>query len=511
MLFSQQSNRVGSVRKFRALLAWAGPIIIAGSATWAVGGLFDSKTASDPSSQGKKQSKTTAEVREDVPKLPVPSEMAQKAAEKQIAEVMGDTLTKAKTADEKKKAAAQMLQTAGETADATPRYVLLKGSQNLSADAHDIDAALAAHAELTKAYLFDTPKASADIFQKLTSGPLNADDSSKVAEAAMADVAAAIASDRYDVARQVGRYAVACAKKANDAELSKRADSIVASASTLETEHARVVSSEETLKKKPDDAAANTAVGRFECFVKKDWKTGLPMLAKGSDATLKQMAGDELRQPASPQDQLAIADGWWAMADKSPATQKDTIHAHAGEWYAKAAPNLSGLGKMKAEQRAAANKPDEVASASGTGSKPLKGFKGPAVAGTPQAAEFQSPLQVLQAVPAELFPRTNAWTPAQQKAVNDALTANVSGHPATFLVHVDYMSETTSSPYIWTRDIQVGQIPCQVYVNFSEEGKTEAAQLRIGYPCVVSGTISSAHFFTNRLSIQLTDCKVVRR
>src|SRR6185312_914073 len=49
-----------------------------------------------------------------------------------------------------------------------------------------------------------------------------------------------------------------------------------------------------TLADNPDDAAANLLVGRHLCFVTEDWEQGLPMLAKSSDATLKDLAAKSL-------------------------------------------------------------------------------------------------------------------------------------------------------------------------------------------------------------------------
>ncbi|MBI3877243.1 MAG: hypothetical protein HY300_15015, partial [Verrucomicrobia bacterium] len=40
----------------------------------------------------------------------------------------------------------------------------------------------------------------------------------------------------------------------------------------------------------PDDPGANLAVGQFLCFVKGDWESGLPLLAKSDDNVLKTLA-----------------------------------------------------------------------------------------------------------------------------------------------------------------------------------------------------------------------------
>ena len=48
-----------------------------------------------------------------------------------------------------------------------------------------------------------------------------------------------------------------------------------------------------TLKTNPTDPEANLVVGKYHCFVKDEWEKGLPMLLKGNDAALKELATAE--------------------------------------------------------------------------------------------------------------------------------------------------------------------------------------------------------------------------
>jgi len=72
-----------------------------------------------------------------------------------------------------------------------------------------------------------------------------------------------------------------------------------------------------TLAKKPDDPEANFTAGKYLCLVKGDWDKGLPLLAKGSDAKLKELAQKELAGPKDAAEQAAVGDGWWAQETRN--------------------------------------------------------------------------------------------------------------------------------------------------------------------------------------------------
>lgn len=56
----------------------------------------------------------------------------------------------------------------------------------------------------------------------------------------------------------------------------------------------RVEKYRKQLEKSPDDAEASLQVGRHLCLVKGDWDAGLPLLAKGKDKSLADLAQSEL-------------------------------------------------------------------------------------------------------------------------------------------------------------------------------------------------------------------------
>jgi Tol biopolymer transport system component len=105
----------------------------------------------------------------------------------------------------------------------------------------------------------------------------------------------------------------------------------------------------------PRDAAAQLVLGRHLCFAKNDWTAGLPHLVQCSDEALKSLAKRDVDSPETADAQAALADAWWDHADRQDESDDKTAAAscrtHAAGWYRRALPELSGLAKIKAEQR----------------------------------------------------------------------------------------------------------------------------------------------------------------
>ena len=96
-----------------------------------------------------------------------------------------------------------------------------------------------------------------------------------------------------------------------------------------------------------DDTSASFTVGRWHVLQQNDWKTALPFLAKGSQTKWKAAAELELTAPLDPLVQMSVGDEWWKIGQDESGTTKTALLIHAGEWYARALPNLpDGLKKQ---------------------------------------------------------------------------------------------------------------------------------------------------------------------
>ncbi|MGO8747017.1 MAG: SUMF1/EgtB/PvdO family nonheme iron enzyme, partial [Thermoguttaceae bacterium] len=120
-------------------------------------------------------------------------------------------------------------------------------------------------------------------------------------------------------------------------------------------EQEAIQSARERLKTEPDDPDACLAVGRWTCFYRGDWDSGLKLLAKGSDGSLKSLAARELAsKPSKAEDKVARGDAWWDLAEKATGKAKAAMRRRAGHWYGEAMPDITpGLAKAKVEGRLA--------------------------------------------------------------------------------------------------------------------------------------------------------------
>ncbi len=109
-----------------------------------------------------------------------------------------------------------------------------------------------------------------------------------------------------------------------------------------------------TLADKPDEAAANFAVGKYFSIAACQWDKGVSYLAKGSDAALKNLAKRDLATPADAAKQIDTGDMWWeAAAKERSADIRFAERLRAQNWYEKALPATPALSKIKLEKRIA--------------------------------------------------------------------------------------------------------------------------------------------------------------
>ena len=97
----------------------------------------------------------------------------------------------------------------------------------------------------------------------------------------------------------------------------------------------------------PDDADANSVVGKYFCFDSNKWDIGLPLLAHGSDAEFKAAAEMELLRPAGAPQQAELADKWYDLGKKARMGQREGMLARAFSWYKQAEPGITGITKQR--------------------------------------------------------------------------------------------------------------------------------------------------------------------
>ena len=276
---------------------------------------------------------TSEEPKPRPPKLErVPDEQTRAALERQVARAFRSELREAKTANQK----GQLARTLGkvakeEAADSAKRYVLLIMARDLAIQAADLKLANALIADVLSQYATDELDTRSDVLSRIVSfsrQPLF----HAILFPQLEDlVTKAVQADRYSVAEVLCKSATVSAARSKNVELKRHALYMSRDVTRLATAYTSISQQIETLRKNPLNRQASTAAGKFFCFVKGDWKRGIPLLANGEDESLAELAKQEL---APDPDLLKLADNWMAVASgRNGSSTKVTIQNHAVRFF----------------------------------------------------------------------------------------------------------------------------------------------------------------------------------
>lgn len=282
----------------------------------------------------------------------VPDEDAQAKGLKLIKEVYGEEYKAAEIPDQKKAFARKLLARAQEVGnDATSKYLLLKLARDVATEGGDRQTAFEAIDRMAEAFQVDAVERKCDVLTSLSKRARTAPEHHAIIRQADELMEAAVKADRFDLVSQLGELAISEATALRDSDLVKRVRTRVNSLRELAAAYGEARKAIEGLKQTPDDPEANLIAGKHYCFVKGDWAKGLPMLAKGSDAALKEVAAQDLRVPTTPDEQVKLGDRWCELADDEEGPVKRAMALRAAEWYSRALPQATGLTRSKVEKR----------------------------------------------------------------------------------------------------------------------------------------------------------------
>jgi WD40 repeat protein len=288
---------------------------------------------------------------EKADRKPVPSVAAQAEAEKLVREVYKSDFARHRAADQLA-LASKLIAEARDTKDnSAGRFVLYREARDLAVQAGDPVLACTAVDALAAEYIYDLMPAKLDVMQRLAKAAAAPAANRDLADLAASLLNTAIQADEYNLAVRFGDVAATCATRSGSANLRKLVDAKVEMARLAEKEFAQVRSMLPILLERPEDPAANLAVGRFRCLFKGDWDNGVLLLARGSDERLRQVARLDVRRPVNPPEQVEVGDGWWDLAEAERGPIRANLQRRAGHWYKAAAPKLAGLTEAKVQRR----------------------------------------------------------------------------------------------------------------------------------------------------------------
>ncbi len=283
-------------------------------------------------------------------KLAVPDRAAQKTAGDRIRTVFADEYKSTDRAT-KAKLAKQLLELATGEKDDAAKFTLYREAVRLGSEAGDVATALSAVDQMSAAFNITPSAVRLYAISNLTKLALPAREAGMVADECLALATALSAEDDFKGAERAVDLGFAAIRRARDnqrmAKLRDMKDYIEGIADEFKTVAAHAAK----LKEDPTDPQANLEMGKFHCFVKGNWQTGLRHLANGGDEALEVLAADTLAEPGDAPSQFKIANGWWKQADKLEGVERDRVLAYAGTYYERAIPGLTGLSKATAVKR----------------------------------------------------------------------------------------------------------------------------------------------------------------
>ncbi len=294
----------------------------------------------------------TASVGEDTPRLPVPGTDAQKESLNLVKDIFSAEY-KARSPEERRALASTMLAQASQTDEAAARFVLLSEARSMAATAGDAKLALRACEELTKQFDLNPLHERTKTLESLATAVKTPEAARVLLNEATATMEKAIKAGDFQAANQSATLAEKAGIKAKDVAALTAIRKRKAEIGTLKNEFEKFTRSEKVLEGNPEDPEANLVTGKYLCFVREAWDSGLPRLAKGSDGGLAALAQASLMNPAEAAEQSVLANQWWEIADSLDGIEGDGARAYAGHWYQKAVGRLSGLSKSLAEKRIA--------------------------------------------------------------------------------------------------------------------------------------------------------------
>jgi hypothetical protein len=294
-------------------------------------------------------------------RLPVPDEKALAAAVATAKELYRSGYESAKKRGDKRAFAKHLLAQADKVAtDPVGMYVLLGDARDIAASAGDIETALAAATKLGATFRADSVPMKLKVLEQAAPALDSLAEAGTLFSKSMELETELLARDDFDAAKRALALAMNAARRSGRRDVVDQVTARTEELEELRRAFDRVTGAFLTVIRSRDDPAASAIVGRYVCLVKHDWAAGLPLLSRGDDERLRELAVADLRQPTSADGQVALADRWWEWSEKlSPTHQPNSVErrsarGRAAHWYKQALPALpASLASERAKQRIA--------------------------------------------------------------------------------------------------------------------------------------------------------------
>ena len=288
-------------------------------------------------------------------KIPVPTAQDQSVKLALIREIFKEQADAAKTQEQQVELASALLKAARDTDDDdVARFVLLRVARDFAIRGMSVAMFMDAVDEMAKCYQVDPEAQIAKSLPDFLKYARHPDAVKKLGEEVSTLVDEAVQQDRYAHAASLGEVAGKIARKTRDRTIIKHTTLRNNQISELADLYAAVKDSLARLEEDANHPDANLVAGRFYCFQKGDWETGLPMLARGDDKDLAAAAIGDMKVSKTPAAIVKVADRWYDVAQEGKQDRQDGL-SHAAQravsLYETALSDLTGLARRRAETR----------------------------------------------------------------------------------------------------------------------------------------------------------------
>ncbi|MCD0458444.1 tetratricopeptide repeat protein [Roseiconus lacunae] len=280
----------------------------------------------------------------------IPDEQSVRQKQKTVRDLFVDEYEKAKTADEKIAVADQMQVAAIETDDdPAGRYALFTVALAIYKQEGDLDAALETTDMLAESFGgFNSLQRRHEVLREIALTPNST--------MALVKEAGRLADDaRSEGKIDVGLEACQTVRERLDRvppEAQALLSDIEARLRSAQVLYGDYENAAMTLESNPENAEANAVVGRYFCFIEDRWDEGMPYLAAGSDAVLKQTATVDLQRRSGRASILDVADRWFdTIAQVDDGLEKNAIAKQSKRLYLVARQQASSLESRKIDKR----------------------------------------------------------------------------------------------------------------------------------------------------------------
>lgn len=286
-------------------------------------------------------------------RFPIPSREAQREARTLLQDIYGPAIKDAKSSNDRLKIAQEMLKDTQQFEAGSARvYVAMNVAMEIGVKESDVAVALKAWQSMASSFEFPLQKRRLAFIEKLIQSRLSSSQLQMLKPLLSDAVDEAIETDDYTSALSVITMAHRVAKARNNEALSEYLGDQQQILERLRTEFVRYskLLSAETLA--DDDRQSNYVAGRYLCFIKGDWQSGLPLLAKGDDSKIAELAAADLQPPTDSESKVAVAHQWWELGQQEESIVRRRMLAHALELYQRVRDEVpQGLVRTQVEYR----------------------------------------------------------------------------------------------------------------------------------------------------------------